>query len=149
MEDMDTGEASLEEDFLIFEFKDWCQEEEKLISLEQVVRDGEGKASLVLKIDQSQTFTLHCPANYPDYQDDNFFMEAPCSLQLWCNALNEFLLDSSSKLTLGTILSKGTSLYSSKDRERRESEMEEGGESDDDGEDVQEDEQLDDMLDQV
>jgi len=148
MEDMDTGEASLEGDFLIVEFKDWCQEEEKLISLEQVVRDGEGKASLVLKIDQSQTFTLHCPANYPDYQDDNFFVEAPCSLQLWCNALNEFLLDSSSKLTLGTILSKGTSLYSSKDRERRESEMEEGGESDDDGEDVQEDEQLDDMLDQ-
>ena len=69
-------------------------------------------------------------------------MEAPCSLKLWCNAFNELLLDSSCQLSLGTILSKGTSLYSSKDRERRESEMEEGnGDSDD--EEIQEDEQLD------
>jgi hypothetical protein len=52
-----------------------------------------------------------------------------------CNALNEFLLDSSCQLSLGTILSKGTSFYSSKDRERRESEMEEGtGDSEDEGE---------------
>ena len=36
---------------------------------------------------------------------------------MWCNALNEFLLDSSCQLSLGTILSQGTSLYSSKDRE--------------------------------
>ena len=27
-------------------------------------------------------------------QDDNFFVEADSTLQLWCNALNEFLLDS-------------------------------------------------------
>ena len=65
-----------------------------------------------------------------------------------CNALKEFLLDSSYQLSLGTILSKGTSLYSSKDR--RESEMEDGtGDSKDEGEEIQEDEQLDDMLDQV
>ena len=148
---MDTGEASLEEDFLMTEFKEWCRHgDDKIINLEQVARDLEGKASLQLKIDNNQTFTLHCPTNYPDYQDDNFFVEAPCSLQLWCNALNEFLLDSSCQLSLGTILSKGTSLYSSKDRERRESEMEEGtGESDDEGEEIQDDEQLDDMLDQV
>jgi len=147
---MDTGEASLEEDFLMTEFKEWCRHgDDKIINLEQVARDLEGKASLQLKIDNNQTFTLHCPTNYPDYQDDNFFVEAPCSLQLWCNALNEFLLDSSCQLSLGTILSKGTSLYSSKDRERRESEMEEGtGESDDEGEEIQDDEQLDDMLDQ-
>jgi len=147
---MDTGEASLEEDFLMTEFKEWCRHgDDKIINLEQVARDLEGKASLQLKIDNNQTFTLHCPTNYPDYQDDNFFVEAPCSLQLWCNALNEFLLDSSCQLSLGTILSKGTSLYSSKDRERRESEMEEGtGESDDEGDEIQEDEQLDDMLDQ-
>ena len=148
MEDMDTGETSPGEDLLTVEFKDWCRGEDKLISLDQVVRDGEGKASLQLIIDNSQSFTLHCPTNYPDYQDDNFFVEAPCALQLWCNALNEFLLDSACQLSLGTILSKGTSLYSSKDRARKESEMEEGtGESDD--EEIHEDEQLDDMLDQV
>ena len=32
-------------------------------------------------------------------QDDNFFVEADSSLQLWCNALNEFLLDSSVQVT--------------------------------------------------
>jgi len=153
MEDMDTGEVSMEGevvgDSLMLEFNEWSGGEKKMISLEQVERDGEGKASLHFKIDTNQNFTLHCPTSYPDYHDDNFFVEAPCSLQLWCNALNEFLLDSSCQLSLGTILSKGTSLYSSKDRERRESEMEEGtGDSEDEGEEIQEDEQLDDMLDQ-
>ena len=98
-------------------------------------------------------------------KDDNFFVEADSSLHQWCNALNEFLLDSDCKLDLGAILSKGTSLYSSKDRTRRESEMEVGDEEpaseedeeavseeedDDDEEELgeQEDEQLDDMLDQ-
>ena len=67
-------------------------------------------------------------------------------MQLCCNALNEFLLDSSCQLSLGTILSQGTSLYSSKDRERRENEMGEGtGDSEDEGEEIQEDEQLDDI----
>ena len=144
---MDTGEASVEEDSLVVEFNEWLSGEKKIISLDQVVRNVEGKARLQLKIDSKQSFTLHCPINYPDYQDDNFFVEAPCSLQL-CNALKEFLLDSSYQLSLGTILSKGTSLYSSKDR--RESEMEDGtGDSKDEGEEIQEDEQLDDMLDQV
>ena len=55
-------------------------------------------------------------------------MEADSSLHQWCNALNEFLLDSHCKLDLGAILSKGTSLYSSKDRTRREREMEVGDE---------------------
>ena len=61
-------------------------------------------------IDSQQSFTLHYPTNYPDYQDDNFFVEALCSLQLWCNALNEFLLqlDFSCQVSRGTILSKGT-----------------------------------------
>jgi len=149
MEDMDTGET-VTEDELVTEFNEWLGGELKLISLESVIRDSEGKASLNLKIDNNQSFTLHCPTNYPNYHEDNFFVEAPCSLQLWCNALNEFLLDASCQLSIGTILCKGTSLYSSKDRERRESEMEEGtGDSDDeDGEEIQEDEQLDDMLDQ-
>ena len=32
-------------------------------------------------------------------QDDNFFVEADSTLQLWCNALNEFLLDSHLQVT--------------------------------------------------
>jgi len=94
MEDMDTEEASVEEDSLVVEFNEWLSGEKKIISLDQVVRDVEGKASLQLKIDSKQSFTLHCPTNYPDYQDDNFFVEAPCYLQLWCNALNEGTGDS-------------------------------------------------------
>ena len=101
------------------------------------------QASLFFSIAGNQRFTLHCPTSYPDYQvsgchvqsritfffqDDNFFVEADSSLHQWCNALNEFLLDSHCKLDLGAILSKGTSLYSSKDRTRRESEMEVGDE---------------------
>jgi hypothetical protein len=132
---MDTGEASVEEDSLVVEFNEWLSGEKKIISLDQVVRNVEGKARLQLKIDSKQSFTLHCPINYPDYQDDNFFVEAPCSLQL-CNALKEFLLDSSYQLSLGTILSK----------DRRESEMEDGtGDSKDEGKEIQEDEQQGDL----
>ncbi len=63
-------------------------------------------------------FTLHCPLNYPAYKsdDDNFFVEAEYGLHAWCNALNEYLLDSDSVLTLGDILNKGLSLYSSADQ---------------------------------
>jgi hypothetical protein len=99
MEDMDTGEASVEDDSLVVEFNEWLSGEKKIHSRDQVVRNVEGKASLQLKIDSKHSFTLHCPINYPDYQDDNFSVEVPCSLQL-CNALNEFLLDSSCQLSL-------------------------------------------------
>ena len=34
---------------------------------------------------------------------------------MWCNALNEFLLDTDGQLTLSAILDKGLSLYSSAD----------------------------------
>eukprot|EP00094_Tigriopus_californicus_P005176 TCALIF_04990-PA protein Name:"Similar to ubc-17 Probable ubiquitin-conjugating enzyme protein 17 (Caenorhabditis elegans)" AED:0.09 eAED:0.08 QI:0/0.71/0.5/0.87/1/1/8/33/1115 len=55
--------------------------------------------------------------HYPDYEsEDNFFVEADSGLQLWCNALNEYLLDSDSRLSLAVILQKGLSLYSSADR---------------------------------
>jgi len=150
MEDMDTVDDGLE-DSLRAEFEKWSTGKESIISLDEVNRDEDGKASLQLRIDENQNFTLHCPANYPEYSDDNFFVEATTSLQLWCNALNEFLLDTSARLTLATILTKGSSLYSSKDRESRESDMDEGtGDDSDDEEeheDIQDDEQLDDMLD--
>lgn len=77
----------------------------------------DGKTSLVFDLDGKQAFTLHCPYQYPDYEsEDNFFVEADSGLQLWCNALNEYLLDSDSRLSLAVILQKGLSLYSSADR---------------------------------
>ena len=87
-------------------------------------------------------------------------MEAPSCLQLWGNALNEFLLDSQDQLSLVSILSKGCSLYSSKDRtemmdyedtsDREEEEDEYGDEEEEEEEEEEigpEDYHLDDMLD--
>ena len=73
--------------------------------------------SFFFRLDKQQSFTLHCPVKYPDYDDeDNFFVETESGIQLWCNALNEYLLDSDRKLTLSAILNKGLSLYSSADQ---------------------------------
>ncbi|PSN58000.1 hypothetical protein C0J52_08097 [Blattella germanica] len=52
----------------------------------------------------------YCPSEYPKYED-HFFVEASSSLQFWCNALNEFILDSKILLPLDTILDKASSLY--------------------------------------
>ena len=38
---------------------------------------------------------------------------------MWCNALNEYLLDSDEQLSLSSILNKGLSLYSSADAKTR------------------------------
>ena len=84
----------------------------------QTKTDDDGKTSLEFSIEASeQKFTLHCPCHYPNYliSDDNFFVEADSDLQMWCNALNEFLLDTDGQLTLSAILDKGLSLYSSAD----------------------------------
>ena len=88
-------------------------------------------------------------------------MEAPSCLQLWGNALNEFLLDSQDQLSLVSILSKGCSLYSSKDRTEMmdyedNSDREEEDDDDEYGDEEEEEEEeeighedyhLDDMLD--
>ena len=87
-----------ETDDLTAEFRAWRAETPAtdLINLEEVSQAEDGVMSMVFSID-SRKFQLRCPGNYPHYEDDNFFVEAPSSLalQLWCNALNEFLLDSS------------------------------------------------------
>ena len=90
-------EAGSEDDILTAEFRAWrkeCAPVSDLISLEEVSQDEDGVKSMVFAID-SRKFQLRCPGHYPHYEDDNFFVEAPSSLQLWCNALNEYLLDSS------------------------------------------------------
>ena len=90
-----------------------------IISLQ--TRTDDGKTSLDFSIEASeQKFTLHCPSHYPNYgNDDNFFVEADSGLQMWCNALNEYLLDSDEQLSLSSILNKGLSLYSSADAKTR------------------------------
>jgi baculoviral IAP repeat-containing protein 6 len=54
---------------------------------------------LIFCIEGLQNFTLYCPCHYPEYNssEDNFFVEADLGLQLWCNALNEYLLDTAGK----------------------------------------------------
>ena len=173
------------EDRLVSEFQSWRDENRNhVLALDKIEKDTDGTASLRLHLRfvwmpcshvisvlskiflvriESENFTLRCPPSYPDYDtsQDNFFVEAPSCLQLWGNALNEFLLDSQDQLSLVYILSKGCSLYSSKDRtemmdydeddEDREEdeEYEEEQEQEEEGEEEigPEDYHLDDMLD--
>ena len=77
-----------ETDDLTAEFRAWRAETPAtdLINLEEVSQAEDGVMSMVFSID-SRKFQLRCPGNYPHYEDDNFFVEAPSSLQLWCNGL--------------------------------------------------------------
>ena len=97
---MDTGDQV--EDIMMTEYRSWTQDcsnsGRHLIVLDRVDIDEDGSKSLHFVIDTNQTFILRCPQNYPHYEEDNFFVEAPSSLQLWCNALNEFLLDSTGNI---------------------------------------------------
>ena len=82
------------------EIKAWSQEHSfnsHLVTLKNITKDQDGVRNIQFLLDNSLDFSLRCPANYPDYQDDNFFVEATSSLQLWTNALNEYLLDSSGR----------------------------------------------------
>lgn len=128
----------------------------------QTHTDEDGKTSLKFSIEASeQKFTLHCPSQYPNYgTDDNFFVEADDGLQLWCNALNEYLLDSDAQLSLSEILNKGLSLYSAADARARsrevstssnfndsEDELEEIADVDEEEDCHGDDDQLEDILD--
>ena len=96
-----------------------CMQISSVFQTEQDADDG-GKTSIFFDIGGTQHFTLHCPLLYPEYPTDeeNFFVEAPESgLQLWCNALNEYILDyTGGRPSLSTILNKGVGLYSSADQ---------------------------------
>ena len=73
----------------------------------------DGKASLAFQLDGGLGFTLLCPLGYPKYRADeeNFFVEADVGLSAWCNAINEYLLDSDGVLSLTDILNKSITLY--------------------------------------
>jgi len=123
IEDMDTSSprcSASDDSTLVDEYNAWRQNDRNTIKLRET-RSDEGKTSLDFSIEASeQKFTLHCPSHYPNYgNDDNFFVEADSGLQMWCNALNEYLLDSDEQLSLSSILNKGLSLYSSADAKSR------------------------------
>jgi len=122
MEEMDTSDGS---DPLLTEFTGWqsgpssSAGPEKIISMEQISRSEDGKATILFNIDNNQRFTLYCPQNYPQSQEENFFIEAEPGLQLWCNALNEYILDSTVPPDLSSILNKSLALYSTGDSRTR------------------------------
>ena len=98
---------------LLNEFSCWAEKKKNVITLIQDSVCDDGRISLQLSLGTNKHFTMFCPAEYPNYKD-HFFVEATSSLQFWCNALNEFILDSSILLSLETILEKASSLYNKK-----------------------------------
>ena len=108
------------------EFHAWEKDHtnQRILELKQIGQadhdETEEKMTLKLSIGAKAEFFLTCPLNYPNYdpESDNFYVETigiDSDLQVWCNALNEYLLDSGRRLTLANILNKGLSLYASND----------------------------------
>ena len=64
-------------------------------------------------------FILVFPNRHIFHQEENFFIEAEPGLQLWCNALNEYILDSTVPPDLSSILNKSLALYSTGDSRTR------------------------------
>lgn len=90
------------------EYEKWAKANGNNFSLvsESIV---DGQINLEFVIDSETKFKIICPSGYPNYED-NFFVESS-SHDLWCNCLNEFILDSNKKHTLDVILNKAHSLY--------------------------------------
>ena len=106
---MDTENCDVKS-LLLCEFSCWAKKKNEVIHLLQDSVCEDGRICLQLSLGTNKHFTLFCPAEYPDYKD-HFFVEASSSLQFWCNALNEFILDSAVLLSLEAILEKAASLY--------------------------------------
>jgi baculoviral IAP repeat-containing protein 6 len=103
---------------LSVEFEAWTSSLPVERHNEIVLLDSETTAdgvSLTMLLDREHEFSLMCPANYPSHSD-NFFATSS-SARLWCNALNEYLLDSPSPLRLHQVLNKALELHSSRESE--------------------------------
>lgn len=105
--------AGFARNLLVQEFKQWKSENEGSLSLvgDSICDDGRICLKLSLGRGRDKLFSLFCPAEYPEYED-NFFAESESVNHLWLNALNEFILDSDVGLTLEAILWKANSLDS-------------------------------------
>lgn len=103
-----TGSAR---NLLVQEFKEWKEHNSASLSLVSDSVCEDGRVCLKLSLGRDKVFSLFCPAEYPEYED-NFFAESESVNHLWLNALNEFILDSAVGLTLDAILWKANSLDS-------------------------------------
>lgn len=103
-----TGSAR---NLLVQEFKEWKDGNKASLSLVSDSICDDGRVCLKLSLGRDKIFSLLCPAEYPEYED-NFFAESESVNHLWLNALNEFILDSDVGLTLEAILWKANSLDS-------------------------------------
>lgn len=103
-----TGSAR---NLLVQEFKEWKDQNKASLSLVSDSVCDDGRVCLKLSLGRDKVFSLFCPAEYPEYED-NFFAESESVNHLWLNALNEFILDSAAGLTLDAILWKANSLDS-------------------------------------
>ncbi|XP_067001240.2 uncharacterized protein [Anabrus simplex] len=95
---------------LLAEYDEWSKKNNNLIKLVSECLCEDGRVRLHFIMGKGKGFSLFCPLPYPNYED-NFFVEADPTLQLWCNTINEFILDSDSRLTLETVLYKAAALY--------------------------------------
>nr|XP_006820908.1 PREDICTED: uncharacterized protein LOC102805518 [Saccoglossus kowalevskii] len=96
---------------LLEEFEIWLNEtDSETIFLLESGSQQDGCVLLQLLLAAEHEFRLLCPSGYPNHED-NFFVEAGPAVRLWCNALNEYLLDAPSILTLKEVLNKAVMLH--------------------------------------
>ncbi|XP_062509356.1 baculoviral IAP repeat-containing protein 6-like isoform X2 [Corticium candelabrum] len=99
------------------EFESWSlaqpPERQNGIVLLDTVATGD-RISMTMLLDSEHEFLLQCPTNYPSHSDNFFVNTSSSTAKLWCNALNEYVLDSPAPLTLHQILNKALDLYGSK-----------------------------------
>ncbi|XP_013420743.1 baculoviral IAP repeat-containing protein 6 isoform X2 [Lingula anatina] len=126
----------------IREFEEWQAENaSETIFLLEIQCNEEGTVVLCFLLDGEHEFRLTCPQEYPDHVD-HFFVEAGPSVKIWANALNEYLLDTPSQLSLKQVLTKAEALYGSESKRRKvveaasEDEISMGEDEDDENEEA-------------
>ncbi|XP_070564139.1 dual E2 ubiquitin-conjugating enzyme/E3 ubiquitin-protein ligase BIRC6-like isoform X2 [Ptychodera flava] len=96
---------------LLEEFESWRNKtgSDAIFLLESGSQD-DGCVLLQLLLAGEHEFRLLCPSGYPNHED-NFFVESGPAVRLWCNALNEYLLDAPTRLMLKDVLTKAIGLH--------------------------------------
>eukprot|EP00058_Branchiostoma_floridae_P007171 XP_002592659.1 hypothetical protein BRAFLDRAFT_85147 [Branchiostoma floridae] len=89
---------------LVEEFEKWREEtQDDSIFLLEAGMDEDESGVMNLLLGGEHEFRLRCPPGYP-HHEENFFVESHSSVRMWCNALNEYLLDAPVRLTLSNVL---------------------------------------------
>ncbi|XP_078658150.1 uncharacterized protein LOC144903640 isoform X6 [Branchiostoma floridae x Branchiostoma belcheri] len=109
---------------LVEEFEKWREEtQDDSIFLLEAGMDEDESGVMNLLLGGEHEFRLRCPPGYPQHEE-NFFVESHSSVRMWCNALNEYLLDAPVRLTLSNVLNKASSLHHSDRNELSSSDVE-------------------------